>query len=67
MILSELWQSRFSVLSDIFIIKLTIICSLCAYVDQMITQQRFNVLFQLQFYNIFTNVLSIFSKLSLTF
>ena len=31
---------------------------LCTYVDQMIIQQRFNVLLQLQFYNIFTNVLS---------
>ena len=28
------------------------------YVDQIIIQERFNVLLQLQFYNIFTNVFS---------
>ena len=55
----ELCQSEFSVLSDRpYIINLSKISFLCTYVDQMIIQQRFNVLLQLQFYNIFTNVLS---------
>ena len=31
---------------------------ICTFVDQMIIQQRLNVLLQLHFYNIFTNVLS---------
>ena len=58
----ELCQSEFSVLSGRFIIKLSKTCFLCIYVDQVIIQQRFNVLLQIQFYNIFTNVLSIISK-----
>ena len=49
-----LCQSGFSVLSDRLIIKLSKICFHCTYVDQMNLQQRFNVLLQLQFYNIFT-------------
>ena len=55
----ELCHGEFSVLSDRLIIKLSKICFLYTYVDQMIIQQRFNVLLQIQFYNIFTNVLSI--------
>ena len=58
----ELCQSEFSVLSGRLIIKLSKMCFLCTYVDQMIIQQIFNVLLQLQFHNIFTTVLSIFSK-----
>ena len=55
----KLFESEFSVLSSRLIIrKLSKICFLCTYVDQMIIQHRFNVLLQLQFYNIFTNVLS---------
>ena len=40
----ELCQRVFSVLSSSFIIKLPKICFLCTYVDQMIIQQRLNVL-----------------------
>ena len=58
----ELSQSGFSVLSGRLIIKLSKICFLYTYVDQMIIQQRFDVLFQFQFYNIFTNVISIIFK-----
>ena len=52
----------FPVLSGSLIIKLTKICFLWICVDQMTTQQRFNNLLQLQFYNIFSNDSSIFSK-----
>ena len=46
------------------IIKLSKICFLCTYLDQIIVQQRFNVLLQIQFYNIFANVVSIiFSRI----
>ena len=38
-------------------IKNTIKCDYFPYVNQVITQQRLNVLLQLQFYNIFTNFL----------
>ena len=58
----ELCQSEFSVLSGRLIIKLSKMCFLCTYVDQMIIQQIFNVLLQLQFHDIFTTVLPIFSK-----
>ena len=58
----ELCQSGFSVLPGRLIIKLSKSCLLCTYVDQMIIQQRFNVLFQLQFYIIFINVLFIIFK-----
>ena len=56
----ELCQSWFSVLSVRLIIKLLKICFLFTYVDQMVIQQRFNVLLQLQFYNVFYNVLPLF-------
>ena len=49
-VLSLIWQ--------VYIIKLPKIFFLCTYVDQMIIQQRFNILLQLQFYKIFFNVLS---------
>ena len=58
----ELRHGEFSVLSDRIIIKLSKIGFLYTYVDQMIIQQRFNVLLQIQFYNIFTNVFSIIFK-----
>ena len=58
----ELYQGGFTVLSGRFIINLSKICFLSTYVYQMIIQQRLNVLPQLQFYNIFTNVLSIIFK-----
>ena len=58
----ELCQSWFSVLSVRLIIKLLKICFLFTYVDQMVIQQRFNVLLQLQFYNVFYNVLPLFWK-----
>ena len=57
----QLYQSGFSVLSVKLIIK-SKICFLCTYVNQMIIEQRFNVLLKLQFYSIFTNVLSIIFK-----
>ena len=63
----ELRQSEFSVLSCRLFIKLPKICFLCTYVDQMIIQQRFNVLLEIQCYNIFTNILSVSFKCSLTF
>ena len=41
---------------------------LCTYLDQMIIQQRVNILLQIQFYSIFTNVLSIiFINISQTY
>ena len=52
----ELSQSQFSVLSSRLIIKLSKICFLCTYVEQMIIQKKFNVLLHIQFCNIFTNV-----------
>ena len=55
----ELCKSGSSILSDRLIIKLSKICSLCTYVDQMNRKQKFDVLLQRQFYNIFTNVLFI--------
>ena len=58
----ELCQSWFSVLSVRLIIKLLKICFLFTYVGQMIIQQRFNVLVQLQFYNVFYNVIPLFWK-----
>ena len=58
----ELCQSWFSVLSVRLIIKLLKICFLFTYVGQMIIQQRFNVLVQLQFYNVFCNVIPLFWK-----
>ena len=58
----ELCQSWFSVLSVRLIIKLLKICFLFTYVGQMIIQQRFNVLVQLQFYNVFYNVIRLFWK-----
>ena len=51
-----LCQSEFSVSPGSLIIKLSKMCFLCTYVDQMIKLQRFNVLLQIQFYNIFNNV-----------
>ena len=56
----ELRQSEFSVSSGRVIIKLSKICFLGTYTDQMIIQQNF--LLQIQFYNIFTNALSIIFK-----
>ena len=69
---TQLWpltvNCGFSVLSARFIIKLPKIYLLWTYVDQMIIQQRLNVLLQRQFYNIFTNVLStIFTNVLSTF
>ena len=49
-VLSLIWQACH---------KIVKICFHCTYVEQMIIQQRFNVLLQLQFYNVFINVLSI--------
>ena len=57
----EVSQSEFSVLSAKLIIKLSKICFLCTYVDQMITQQRFNVLAQPKF-KIFSIFYPLFSK-----
>ena len=48
-------QSGFSVLSGKLFIKLSKICFLCTHVNQMITQ--------LQFYNIYTNFLSMIYEL----
>ena len=62
MTLCELCQSRFSNLSGSVITKWTKICFLSTYIDKMITQQIFNVLCQLEIYNIFTNAVSIFWK-----
>ena len=56
----ELRQSEFSVSSGTVIIKLSKISLLGTYIDQMIIQQNF--LLQIQFYNTFTNVLSIIFK-----
>ena len=67
----ELCQSEFSVLSGRIIIKLSKICFLCTYVDQMIIQQRlmfyskFNfTIFLLMFFplfpEVFTNILKIY-------
>ena len=58
----ELYQSEFSVSSGRLIIILPKICFLSTDVEQMIIQQIFNILLQLYFYNIFTNVLSTFFK-----
>ena len=58
----ELCQSESLILSGRLFIKLSKICFLCTYVHQMIIQQGFNVLLQLQFYNVFTNGLSTISK-----
>ena len=65
--LTQLWSLTVnwtvsSTLSDRIIIKLSNIFWLCIYADQMIIQQRFNVLLELQFYNIFSKILSILSK-----
>ena len=51
-----------AVLSVKLIIKYSKICFFFTYADQMNIQQRFNVLLQLQFYNILTNVLPITFK-----
>ena len=48
----ELRQDVFSVLYGKLIIKLPKIYFLCTYVEQIIIQQRFNVLLQFQFFNI---------------
>ena len=58
----ELCQSESLVLFSRLIIKLSKIYFLCTYVHQMIIQQGFNVLLQLQFYNVFTNGLSTISE-----
>ena len=57
----EVSQSDFSVLSAKLIIKLSKISFLCTYVDQMIKQQRFNVLAQPKF-KIFSIFYPLFSK-----
>ena len=44
-------------------IKNTIKCDYFSYVNQVITQQRLNVLLLLQFYNVFTNFLSMIYEL----
>ena len=49
-------------LSDRLSKKFLKICLFCTYVDQMIIQQIFDVLLQLQFYNIFTNIIFITFK-----
>ena len=49
----ELCQSEFPDLSGRLIIKLSKNYFFCTYVAQMTIQQRFNVFFQLQFYNMF--------------
>ena len=46
----------FSLIWQAYIIKFSKICFFCTYVGQMIIQQRLNVLLQVQFYNILTNV-----------
>ena len=48
----ELRQDVFSVLYGKLIIKLPKIYFFCTYVEQIIIQQRFNVLLQFQFFNI---------------
>ena len=61
--LTQFWPLNVNcvlILTGRFIVKLSKICFLCTNVNQMITQQRF--LFQLQLYNIFTNVFSLFPK-----
>ena len=67
----ELCQSEFSVLSTRFIMKLSKICFLYAYVDKMIIQQRlmfcskfsftiFLLMFFPLFSKVFTNILKIY-------
>ena len=58
----ELCERGFSVLSGRLIIKLSNICFLGTYVDQMIIQQRFDVLLNLQSYNILLMFFSLFLK-----
>ena len=54
----ELCQSSQSYLAGLYQKIVKNLFPLHIYVDQMIIQQRFNVLLQVQFYNVFTNVLS---------
>ena len=57
----ELCQSKFLVLSGRFIIKLSKMCFLCTYIDQMIIQQRFNVFSNFSF-TIFSMFFPLFPK-----
>ena len=49
--LTQLWPLTYH--------KIVKICFFCIYLDQMIVQQRVNVLFQIQLYDIFTIIFSI--------
>ena len=72
----ELCQSEFSVLSRRIMIKLSKICFLCTYVDQMIIQQRLTfcpkfsfTIFLLMFFplfsKVFTNILKTYELLKI--
>ena len=67
----ELFQNDFSVLSGRLVIKLSKICFLCTYVDEMITQERLMLCFKFSFTifllmffplfsKVFTNILKIY-------
>ena len=69
----ELYQSEFSVLSGRLIIKLTKICFLCTYINQMIIEQGWMCCFEfiyaifllmlfLLFSKVFTKILKIYEQ-----
>ena len=58
----ELLQSEYSVLSGRIITKLSKVCFLCTYVDQMIIQQRFMFCSKLKFIIFLLMFVPLFSK-----
>ena len=58
----ELFQNDFSVLSGRLVIKLSKICFLCTYVDEMITQERLMLCFKFSFTIFLLMFFPLFSK-----